>query len=100
MSLETPPPRRRLILRLGALVAALAVLTVVGLKARGVFAPNGAEASPASAKGGDKDGKAKEKEPASVAVATVEVGSISAYTAATANLVAEDDVKVVAEAEG
>jgi membrane fusion protein (multidrug efflux system) len=30
----------------------------------------------------------------------VEVGPISAYTAATANLVAEDEVKVVAEAEG
>jgi membrane fusion protein (multidrug efflux system) len=80
--------------------AVIAILVVVGLKARGNSSPGPAEASSAPAKGGGKDGRAKEKEPASVAVAAVEVGPISAYTAATANLVAEDDVKVVAEAEG
>ncbi len=87
-------------LRLAVVAAVIAILVVVGLKARGNSSPGPAEASSAPAKGGGKDGKAKEKEPASVAVAAVEVGPISAYTAATANLVAEDDVKVVAEAEG
>ncbi len=101
MSQETPTPlRRRPLFRLAILAAVLAVLTAVGMKARGVFSPDRAEASTPPAKATDKDGKTKEKEPASVSVAVVEVGPISAYTAATANLVAEDDVKVVAEAEG
>lgn len=43
---------------------------------------------------------AKAKEAPSVAVAAVETAPISAYTSATANLVAEDEVKVVAETEG
>jgi len=56
--------------------------------------------SPSRSRGeGGKD-QAKEKEPPTVAVKPVEVGTISSYTTATANLVAEDEVKVLAEAEG
>lgn len=58
--------------------------------------------APASADGGKpatKDDK-KAKEPPVVAVIPVATGPISAYIQATANLVAEDEVKVVAEAEG
>ncbi len=47
-----------------------------------------------------KDKDKKEKDPAAVAVQQVIQGPISAYIGATANLVAEDEVKVVAEAEG
>jgi membrane fusion protein (multidrug efflux system) len=94
---ETPPSRRRrLVLRIVLGVAVVAGLVVAGLKLRS--GPGKVEASsPSAAKGkGDQKGKP----PASVAVKPVEVGTISAYTAATANLVAEDEVKVVAEAEG
>jgi membrane fusion protein (multidrug efflux system) len=42
----------------------------------------------------------KEKEPPIVAVEKVDTGTISAYISATANLVAEQEVKIVAEAEG
>jgi membrane fusion protein (multidrug efflux system) len=46
----------------------------------------------------DKD--KKEKEPPAVAVAQAETGTISAYITATANLVAEQEVQILAEAEG
>jgi membrane fusion protein (multidrug efflux system) len=100
---ETPPSsrRRRLVIRLAIGVAVVATLVVAGLKLRS--GPGKVEASspPAQGKGDAKTDKdKKEKPPASVAVTTVEVGAISAYTTATANLVAEDEVKVVAEAEG
>ena len=103
MSEETRPRRRRIPLPvlLSAGVALLALVAAIGLRGRGL-GPAKVEASsaPAAAKGNGKNGKAKEKEPAAVAVKAVEVGPISAYIAATANLVAEDEVKVVAEAEG
>ncbi len=50
--------------------------------------------------GKTKPDEKKEKEPASVAVARAETGPISAYITATANLVAEQEVQILAEAEG
>jgi len=100
---ESGPRRRRRSrwIRTGAVAAVVAVVAVAGVKFRDVVGPAKAEAStPRGEKGEGKGEKAKENEPASVAVAAVEAGAISAYTAATANLVAEDEVKVVAEAEG
>lgn len=93
-----PSRRRRWLLRVTIGVAVAAAVVAAGLKARGALGPSGVQAS-SSPSPANKDGK-KEKEPAAVAVQAAEQGSISAYTAATANLVAEDEVKVVAETEG
>jgi membrane fusion protein, multidrug efflux system len=94
---------RRKTLAMRVLVGLLAIgaLAAAGLKVKDGFGPGKVEASssPGPGEAKDKD-KAKEKEPATVAVAAVEMGSISSYVAATANLVAEDEVKVVAEADG
>jgi membrane fusion protein (multidrug efflux system) len=96
---------------------ALAVLIVVGGAAAGLYylraATNGdaaaadgaatehAEAEPASH---GEDGAAAEDEEGKSAVPVnvveVAVGSVSTYLTATANLVPEDEVKVLAEAEG
>jgi len=57
-----------------------------------------AAATPAG-KDGDK-GKEGEKAPVPVSVAAIATGPVSAYITSTANLVAEDEVKVLAEAEG
>jgi membrane fusion protein (multidrug efflux system) len=81
---------------LGALL--LAALGAAAFKARGVFGPAKVQAS--SAPGADEKKDEKKKEPPAVAVHKAERGAISAYTSATANLVAEDEVKVVAETEG
>ena len=98
MQLEIRPRRTRGVVFRSIIAAGLlAVLAGIGLKAKGSFGPAPVEASTPSTKG--KDAK-KEKEPTAVSVAAVEEGAIAAYTAATANLVPEDEVKVVAEAEG
>lgn len=59
---------------------------------------NGSKAK--SATGGSSDKDKKDKEPPTVAVAKAETGPISAYISATANLVAEQEVQILAEAEG
>jgi membrane fusion protein (multidrug efflux system) len=76
----------------------LAAAAGAAFKARGVFGPAKVQASSAPGAGEKKD--ETKKEPAAVAVRKAERGAISAYTSATANLVAEDEVKVVAETEG
>ena len=48
----------------------------------------------------DKKGEEKEKAPVPVSVAAIATGSVSSYISSTANLVAESEVKVLAEAEG
>lgn len=58
-----------------------------------------AAAAAKNGKNGAKNGE-KEKAPVPVSVAAASVGPISSYISATANLVAENDVKIVAEAEG
>ncbi|HEY7411580.1 MAG TPA: efflux RND transporter periplasmic adaptor subunit [Vicinamibacteria bacterium] len=98
--LETAPPpsrRRRLVIAIAATAIAVAGLAVL---AKSRFAPGKVEASTAPAAAAKEEGKDKPKEPPVVAVAVVERGPIAAFTSATANLVAEDEVKVVAETEG
>lgn len=106
--------RRRIILATGLLV----ILVVGGLAAYRFSRPgtppataDGSEAiatastgdvTPAST-GADKkkEGEEKDKKAAvPVNVAAVAVGPVSSYISATANLVAEDDVKVLAEIDG
>jgi membrane fusion protein (multidrug efflux system) len=48
----------------------------------------------------DKNGEDKEKTPVPVSVAEIATGPVSSYISSTANLVAESEVKVLAEAEG
>jgi membrane fusion protein (multidrug efflux system) len=98
MDKKNESSRRRWLIRVAAGLAVTAALAAAAFKARGVFGPSRVEASSSPAPAG-KDEK-KEKEPAAVAVHAAELGAISAYTVATANLVAEDEVKVVAETEG
>ena len=88
--------RRPAVQRTAIVLALLAVAGGVGFKARGRLGLARAEAStpPTAA---DKD---KKKDPPVVSTEAVAVGTISAFTAATANLVAEDEVMVLAEAEG
>lgn len=82
------PWRRR------ALVAgAVVVLAAAGV---GGYSLANGRAKSKPAEKGDK----KEKEPPTVAVAKAETGPISAYITATANLVAEQEVQILAEAEG
>jgi membrane fusion protein (multidrug efflux system) len=97
---EKTARRRSFRFRLITGLAAVAVTAVaaVGLRAIGAFGPDKAEASTAPVKAAEKDKDAKE--PPTVSVAAVAVGTISVYSTATANLVPEDEVKVVAEAEG
>jgi RND family efflux transporter MFP subunit len=90
--------RFRLITGLAAVVFTSAV--ALGLRSMGVFGPDKAEASTAPDAAKDKEKEKDKQEPPTVAVKLVEVGPISAYALATANLVPEDEVKVVAEAEG
>ncbi|HUG52836.1 MAG TPA: efflux RND transporter periplasmic adaptor subunit [Vicinamibacteria bacterium] len=92
-------PERTRLVRATAVVAVLLVLGGVGFLNRSRLGLSKAEASsspPAPAPDKDK----KEKEPAVVSTEAVSVGSISVFTTATANLVAEDEVKILAEAEG
>jgi membrane fusion protein (multidrug efflux system) len=97
--IATKPPRRtRRWVTLAALAVSAAGLTGLALSQRGVSPVAAAEAADAATK--DKDKDAKDKPATPVAVARVEAGRISAYVNATANLVAEDEVEVVAEAEG
>lgn len=62
----------------------------------GETAPAGAADSQVAAEGEEN----AEKAPVPVEVSTVESGAVSAYISSTANLVAEFDVKVLAEVEG
>ena len=57
-------------------------------------------AGKAATPGKGKEGDEKEKAPVPVSVAAIATGPVSAYISSTANLVAEADVKVLAEAEG
>lgn len=82
---------RRLILA-GATTLLAGAVVVFGLARRGASGEARAAETPKDA--------AKAKEAALVAVSRVEPGSVSAYVTATANLVAEDEVKVVSETEG
>jgi len=100
-SAEDAAPRRRRGWRrwaIGAVaVAAIAAgaLFVTGRDARGE------ESAAEAAEGEDgEEGEDKEKAPIPVEIAVVATGPVASYIAATANLVAEGEVKVLAEVEG
>jgi pimeloyl-ACP methyl ester carboxylesterase len=101
-SAEDVAPRRRRGWRrwaIGAVaVAAIAAgaLFVTGRDARGEESDSEA-AEGAAGEDGEED---KEKAPIPVEVAVVATGPVASYIAATANLVAEGEVKVLAEVEG
>ncbi len=76
-------------------IAGVGLAVAAGVGLAGYTLANG---SGDKSKAGKKN--EKEKEPPIVAVQKVEKGTISAYISATANLVAEQEVKIVAEAEG
>ncbi len=114
---KTPENRsRRSKLRLLSAVVGIVIMAVVGVAVMNLVASkaNGADSETATAEGEDqtatKDGEDAEggdegeeengKAPVPVEVAQIGVGSVSAYISSTANLVAENDVKVLAEAEG
>ncbi len=94
--------------RLWILIALAAVLAAGGFAAwrlrGGEPKPGGSEATAAAAstdaKDAKKNGEEKAKTPVPVAVTTVERGAISSYISATANLVPENEVKVLGETEG
>jgi membrane fusion protein (multidrug efflux system) len=99
MEQQSRPGRRRtVVVRILVVTVVVAAAAAAGLRAKGVFNPAPALASSAPTEAAGTDAK-KDKEPTAVAVAAVEQGAIAAYTAATANLVPEDEVQVVAEAE-
>jgi membrane fusion protein (multidrug efflux system) len=92
-------PRRTRLIRAGVAVAVVLVLGGMAFVNRSRLGLTRAEASSSPPPAG-KDKDKKEKEPAVVSAEAVAVGPISAYTTATANLVAEDEVKILAETEG
>lgn len=94
---EVEKPFRR---RRPLLIATLAV--AVGLGGVGILRQSGgvSEAQAATATPDQPKDEKDKQEAALVALAPVEVGAVSAYLVASANLVAEDEVKLVAEAEG
>lgn len=84
------------------IVAALLVVLVAGISVVKVAASNAANAANAAgAASGARDGKAGEKKaPVPVSVAAVETGTVSSYIRSTANLVSDNEVKVLSESEG
>lgn len=85
------PRRRRAALWI---VIALAVASVVGFYAVQAATSN----APSTGKDSEKEEKAKE--PVPVSVAAVAPGPVSSYLSATANLVPDNEVQVLTEAEG
>ena len=74
--------------------AGLAVMNMGATDADGAEQQDAAPAAPAA----EKDGE--EKAPVPVEVRSLDLGEVSSYISATANLVAEEDVTVVSEGEG
>ena len=96
---------RRNTLRVTAAMAALGAATLLVLwlsPTGGGKALEAADQAAATADAGSKnaDEKNAEKAPIPVKVAEATRGDIASYISSTANLVAEDDVRVLAEAEG
>ena len=95
---EAGRPRRR---RLRLVITAVAVVLALG----GVYAVYAANAAKAGATADSKDAKAagdEKAEPAPIPVETTAVHreAVASYISATANLVPENEVKVLAESEG
>jgi membrane fusion protein, multidrug efflux system len=76
------------------IVAALLVLLVGGFSVVKVAASNGKNAAK------DEEKKEEKKAPVPVSVAAVETGTVSSYIRSTANLVSDNEVKVLTESDG
>lgn len=103
--MDAPYDRKRLplVATISGLVLAAAITVYLVNANRGKSggsSAGSAAAATATAKAGDKKDADKEKAPIPVSVAGVEVGPVSSYITATANLVPENEVKVLAEADG
>jgi RND family efflux transporter MFP subunit len=81
--------------RLTITLIVLLILTIGGGAAYFIQKKNAAGAAAAK-----KSGDEKEKAPVPVDVAEITIAPISSYISSTANVVAENEVKIVAEAEG
>src|SRR5688572_12282019 len=77
------------------IVAALLVLVVGGFSVVKVAASNGKNAAK-----DEKKQEEKKKAPVPVSVAAVETGTVSSYIRSTANLVSDNEVKVLTESDG
>lgn len=108
MSLETgldhkKKKRNRILWISGLLVllvaTGLAIMNMSATEANGADAPE-ADAGAAAGTVGDAEGEEKDKAPVPVEVAAVKQGDISAYISTTANLVAENEVRLLSEVEG
>ncbi|HEX5720259.1 MAG TPA: efflux RND transporter periplasmic adaptor subunit [Thermoanaerobaculia bacterium] len=77
------------------IVAALLVLLVGGFSVVKVAASNGKNAAK-----DEKKQEEKKKAPVPVSVAAVETGTVSSYIRSTANLVSDNEVKVLTESDG
>ena len=109
-STEQPRPRRwlRLLSVVGGIailvVAVLAVMNLSATNANGAPAEAGEEADAeavAEVEGDAEGGDAEDaKAPVPVEVSEVASGTVSAYITSTANLIAENEVKILSEVEG
>ena len=94
----TPRPRnRKRIAILSTILGVLVVLAGTLFILKSKSAPAAAAATKTDEK---KNGNGKEKAPVPVSISTVSVGPISSYISSTSNLLAENEVKVLAETEG
>jgi membrane fusion protein (multidrug efflux system) len=98
-----------LVAALALMAGGLALMNLGAAQADGASpeADDSSSAQDSTAPGAEKEpekeaeeGTGEDKTPVPVEVATVESGSVSAYISSTANLVAENEVKVLAEVEG
>ncbi len=108
------PRRKRALLFSSILIVLVGVTVTAGLvfkRSRAAAGATGQAASKGQGNGGvalastkaQEDGKpenGKEKTPIPVSVAPIATGAVSSYISATANLVPENEVKVLAESEG
>ena len=61
---------------------------------------DGEDSDSKDGEGDEKDGKNGERAPVPVSVSEIAQGAVSSYISSTANLVAEDEVRILAEADG
>jgi len=101
--------RKRVFAFFTVLLLLVAAASAAGLYINRRYRPAGGKATPAGTPGQDdkvtrnddnKDGAPEEKAPVPVSVAPINRGAVSAYITSTANLVADAEVRVLAEAEG
>jgi membrane fusion protein, multidrug efflux system len=78
----------------------IAIVAVIATVAIGLIITKGANADPKTGKAESASEASDEKAPIPVEVAEARAGSVSSYIGATANLVAENEVQVLAEIQG